>query len=63
MQRFRHIEDPQRRIFAAMLSNLDDSVGEILDQLTKSGVAERTLVFFLSDNGGPTRELTSAAAR
>lgn len=60
MQRFRHIEDPQRRIFAAMLSNLDDSVGEILDQLTKSGVAERTLVFFLSDNGGPTRELTSS---
>ena len=60
MNRFRHIEDPQRRIFAAMLSNLDDSVGEVLGQLTKSGVAERTLVFFLSDNGGPTRELTSS---
>ncbi len=60
MDRFQHIEDIQRRIFAAMLSNLDDSVGQVLGQLSKSGVAEQTLVFFLSDNGGPTRELTSS---
>ena len=29
-------------------------------QLKKSGLEENTLVFFLSDNGGPTRELTSS---
>jgi len=29
-------------------------------QLRKSGLEENTIVFFLSDNGGPTRELTSS---
>lgn len=62
MEKFAAIEDIHRRIFAAMLSNLDDSVGAVLEQLRKSGLEENTLVFFLSDNGGPTRELTSSNA-
>jgi arylsulfatase B len=60
MKRFSHIEDIHRRIFAAMLSNLDDSVGAVLKQLRENGLEENTLVFFISDNGGPTRELTSS---
>ena len=60
MKRFAHIDDIQRRIFAAMLSNLDDSVGAVLDKLRKEKLEENTLVFFLSDNGGPTQELTSS---
>lgn len=60
MGKFAHIEDIQRRIFAAMLGNMDDSVGDILKQLRKSGLEENTIVFFLSDNGGPTKELTSS---
>lgn len=60
MQRFASIEDVHRRIFAAMLSNLDDSVGDILNKLRAEQLEEKTLLFFLSDNGGPTRELTSS---
>ncbi len=60
MEKFSHIEDVHRRIFAAMLANLDDSVGAVMKQLRKSGLEENTIVFFLSDNGGPTRELTSS---
>jgi len=60
MKKFAHIEDIHRRIFAAMLANMDDSVGAVMEQLQKSGLEENTLVFFLSDNGGPTRELTSS---
>ena len=60
MKKFAHIEDVHRRIFAAMLANMDDSVGAVMNQLRKSGLEENTLVFFLSDNGGPTRELTSS---
>ncbi len=60
MERFGHIEDVHRRIFAAMLSNLDDSVGAVLRRLRDRGLEENTLVFLLSDNGGPTRELTSS---
>ncbi len=60
MARFSHIRDIQRRIFAAMLSNLDDSVGSILESLRRNQLEENTLIFFISDNGGPTKELTSS---
>ncbi len=62
MQRFAHIEDIHRRIFAAMLANLDDGVGEILKAISDRGLDDDTLVVFISDNGGPTRELTSSNA-
>ena len=60
MKRFAHIGDVQRRIFAAMLSQLDDGVGRVLARLRAQGIEERTMIVFLSDNGGPTRELTSS---
>ena len=62
LKKFAHIEDIQRRIFAAMLAHLDDSVGKVLAELRESGVEEDTLVVFLGDNGGPTEELTSSNA-
>lgn len=62
LAKFAHIEDSQRRIFAAMLAQLDDGIGRVMAQLRESGIEEKTLVFFLSDNGGPTRELTSSNA-
>jgi arylsulfatase A-like enzyme len=62
MARCAHIEDMQRRIFAAMLAHLDDSVGTVMTKLRDSGLGENTLVFFVSDNGGPTNELTSSNA-
>ncbi len=60
MKRFSHIDDVPRRIFAAMLANLDAGVGAVLDKLRDEGLEENTLLFFISDNGGPTRELTSS---
>ena len=62
MQRFAHVEDIHRRIFLAMVAHVDDAVGQVLDKLRSIGSEEDTLVFFLSDNGGPTRELTSSNA-
>lgn len=48
----RHPELPHdRRVYAGMVSALDDAVGAILDALRESGLEERTLVIFLSDNG------------
>jgi arylsulfatase B len=60
MQQFEHIEDFQRRIFAATLANLDDSVGEVTKAIRREGLEDSTMVYFISDNGGPTRELTSS---
>jgi arylsulfatase B len=45
-----------------MLAQLDDCVGRVLTQLRETGGEEKTLVVFLSDNGGPTKELTSSNA-
>ncbi len=60
MERFSEIDDVHRRIFAAMLACMDDAVGDVMKTLRELGLEENTLVFFLSDNGGPTRELTSS---
>lgn len=53
LERVKHIADEQRRTYAAMVVGMDDAVGAILKQLREDGLEERTLVFFLSDNGGP----------
>ncbi|WDQ14597.1 sulfatase-like hydrolase/transferase [Rhodopirellula sp. P2] len=58
----RHIQDPQRRIFAGMLIALDRGVGRILETLDHHHLRQDTLVIFFSDNGGPTAELTSSNA-
>jgi arylsulfatase A-like enzyme len=54
VDRFRRLE-PERRMYAAMLSAADDSIGEIMGLVRKLGLYERTVVFFASDNGA-TRE-------
>jgi arylsulfatase B len=58
--KFAHIADEHRRVFAGMLSSLDDGVGRILAALQRHKLEEDTIVVFLSDNGGPTAELTSS---
>jgi len=60
MKRFNGIGDEHRQVFAAMLASLDDGVGAILKTLREHKLEENTLVIFLSDNGGPTGELTSS---
>ncbi len=39
-------------VYAAMVKSLDESVGRVLDRLQERGLAETTLVIFVSDNGG-----------
>jgi arylsulfatase A-like enzyme len=48
------IADKKRRIYAAMVDNLDHNVGRILDELKQCGIRGNTLVVMLSDNGGLT---------
>jgi arylsulfatase A-like enzyme len=57
--RFQSIEDKRRRTFAAMLSAMDDAAGSVLAKLRDLKLEEDTLIFFFSDNGGPTRQTTS----
>ena len=57
--RFPNIEERKRHTFAAMLSAMDDAVGSVLNKLREHHLEENTLIFFISDNGGPTRQTTS----
>lgn len=44
---------PTRRLkYLAAITCMDEAIGELLDLLDKHGIAERTIVIFLSDNGG-----------
>src|SRR5216684_1771133 len=54
LDRFGELE-PERRTYAAMLSAVDDGVGQVLRTLRELGLRENTLVFFSADNGA-TRE-------
>ena len=39
-------------MYAALLEGMDKSLGDILDELEKLGIADDTVVLFMSDNGG-----------
>ncbi|MBN2023721.1 MAG: sulfatase [Pirellulales bacterium] len=38
-------------VYAGMIDSVDESVGRVLDRLEKWGIDDRTIVFFMSDNG------------
>lgn len=59
LNRFQGIQDKKRRTYAAMVSAVDDGVGRVLASLREHNIAENTIVFFLSDNGGPTPDNAS----
>lgn len=48
-----NITDKHRQTYAAMVMALDDSIGRVLKTIRDKGMEENTLIFFLSDNGGP----------
>ena len=51
-----HPDTPEARndyaVYYDLLEELDDQVGEILDQLQADGLADSTIVFYYSDHGG-----------
>jgi arylsulfatase A-like enzyme len=51
--KFTAIKDKTRRTYAAMLSRMDEAIGKVLERLVANGIVNDTLVFFISDNGGP----------
>ncbi|CAH3038820.1 unnamed protein product [Porites evermanni] len=53
IKKFSHIEDENRRIFAAMVSSLDQGVGKVVDALKASGLYNNSVIVFSTDNGGP----------
>jgi len=46
-------------VYAAMVDNMDQGIGRIVDSLKAKGIYENTLIFFLQDNGGCAEEYGS----
>lgn len=47
-----HIEESDRRTYAAMVTALDDGVGRIVAALDAEGIGSETILIWASDNGG-----------
>lgn len=54
LKRVAGIQNERRRTYAAMVTAVDEGVGRVLSCLREMQLEERTLVVFLSDNGGLT---------
>ena len=51
LERFSHIQDEKRRVFAAMVACLDDGVGAVRQTLADLGLTDNTIIVFTCDHG------------
>jgi len=58
--KYSQIQEAKRRIYAAMVDVMDQGIGQVIQALDQNGLRDDTLVFFLSDNGGPQKMSWSA---
>lgn len=49
---YSHIDNADRRVFAEMTTDVDRQIGHVLSTLKETGLADNTIVVFMSDNGG-----------
>ena len=46
LKRYSHIEEENRRTYAAMVSAVDDGVGNIISKLKEKGIYDNTIIYF-----------------
>lgn len=53
LKQYENITDPTRRAYAAMITVMDEQIGQVVEALERRGMRDNTLIVFQSDNGGP----------
>ncbi len=56
-------EAHRRAVYAAMVDNMDQNIAKVLNQLDELGIADNTLVLFISDNGAQPYDNATPAMR
>jgi arylsulfatase A-like enzyme len=54
LEPYKDLPGHDRRLKAAMTACMDEQIGKIAEAIEQRGLREKTLLIFLSDNGGPT---------
>lgn len=52
VKQYAAVADEQRRLYSAMVTAMDNSIGRVIDALDKKGMRDNTVILFQSDNGG-----------
>jgi arylsulfatase A-like enzyme len=63
LDRYKSIQDTNRRAYAAMITSLDDQVGRIVAALEKKKLRDKTLIIFSSDNNGAVSGLFASGSK
>ena len=53
LQLYEEVEDEDRRTYLAMVTAMDDVVGNVTESLKEAGLYENSVIIWFSDNGGP----------
>lgn len=61
LDKFSQITDKNRQTYMAMVCALDEAVGTVLEKLDATKQRENTLIYFVSDNGGPNLQAKSGS--
>jgi arylsulfatase A-like enzyme len=62
LDKYKNIQDPTRRAYAAMISSMDDEIGKVVAALDGKKMRDNTLIVFMSDNGGNRLAMLSGDA-
>ena len=61
LDKYSQITDKNRQTYAAMVSAMDEAIGAVLTQLDTTRQRDNTLIYFVSDNGGPNLQAKSGS--
>lgn len=59
LAKYDNITEPTRKIYAAMITAMDDQIGRVVTALDQKGIRNNTLIVFQSDNGGTSNPMFS----
>jgi arylsulfatase A-like enzyme len=59
LDRYKGIEDPTRRAYAAQITAMDEQIGRVIEAIDKKNMRDNTLIVFQADNGGTRNPMFS----